>query len=69
VEPSPTVGYIPTLIGTHTVQYSTDPVTIFLYTYYNWIIFGIGVFLIIFSIRQLYLKKKKDPLHYEDIDE
>jgi hypothetical protein len=57
---------IPTISGTQSRVYTPDIITVFLMTYYNWIIFFIGVFLILYTTRRHFFPKKQDPLDFEE---
>ena len=58
---------VPTLIGTPIRSYTPDLITFFFLTYYNWIIFFIGVFLILYATRMRFFPKKQDPLDFEEM--
>jgi hypothetical protein len=57
----------PTINGVGIIP--VDPNMVFMMDCINVIIFGIGLFLCLISVKLLLFPKPKDPLDYEDIDE
>jgi hypothetical protein len=57
---------MPNIPGSYSRIYTPDLLTIFLLTYYNWIIFFIGVYLILYATRRLFFPEKHDPLDFEE---
>jgi len=48
--------------------YNPDPIITFVSVYYNWIIFGVGLFLILYAARRRFFPKHVDPLEFEDTE-
>ena len=50
---------VPTLVGVESRVYEPDLISQLLFTYYNWIIFTISLFVILYGIRWYYNTRYK----------
>lgn len=43
---------VPKLTGLPERVYQLDPISLFIFTYYNWILFAISLFVIVYALRK-----------------